>query len=271
MKITAIGVGGAFAPISKGNSNFLFTSETGKVMAFDMGQTWPYIYRDELKKDFRDIDAVYITHHHADHMCLEQFAFARYFIPATDANGLVVKPKLYMMKTLMKDAWEHSMKGGLESLQGKIMNITDYFDCCPIAENKSFIWEGYSFTPIQTVHIRSGYIIKYSYGLGIKRAPQKDAYKTSMLIDDTAYDCYITSDTMFDRQLVEYYKKSKLILSDCETLQFRSNVHPNYMDLKTLPVDCKAKMWLYHYQDKIDSWKEDGFAGFIEKGQEFII
>jgi ribonuclease BN (tRNA processing enzyme) len=269
MKLIVIGSGGAFAPISRGNSNFLFISDSGKHLVFDMGQTFPYIYRDEWGFDFRNVDAVFISHLHADHASIEQFAFSRYFIQKTDGNGLVVKPKLFMPSRLMKEGWENSFKGGLESLQGKIMHLTDYFECHPIPENRSFFWEGYSFTPIQTVHIRSGYSIKYSYGLAIKKSPFKEGGKTSKIVCDTKYDLYITSDTMFDRQLIEYYNKSNLVLSDCETLPFRSNVHPNYMDLITLPDDCKSKMWLYHYGEKVNSWRDDGFAGFVEKGQEF--
>ena len=30
-------------------------------------------------------------------------------------------------------------------------------------------------------------------------------------------------------------------------------------------------MWLYHYGEPIQSFKEDGFAGFVKKGQEFIL
>jgi hypothetical protein len=39
--------------------------------------------------------------------------------------------------------------------------------------------------------------------------------------------------------------------------------------LKTLEPEIRAKMWLYHYADKIPTFKEDGFMGFVEKGQEF--
>jgi ribonuclease BN (tRNA processing enzyme) len=266
MKIKFLGVGGAFAPISKGNSNMMFTSDSNKHLLFDFGTTSPYIYRDEWKMDFRDIDGVYISHQHADHCGgLELLAFSRFFIPKTDDNNHTVKPKLFCMKNLMKELWEHSLKGGLESLQNKIMSLTDYFDCKPISENKSFDWEGYRFTPIQTVHVRSGYIIKYSYGLGVSKliGPKQN-------VTNNYYDVYITSDTQFDQSLIEFYKKSKLIFHDCETSIFKSYVHPNYADLKTLDIDIKNKMWLYHYGEKIQSVHDDGFAGFVDKDQEFI-
>ena len=56
---------------------------------------------------------------------------------------------------------------------------------------------------------------------------------------------------------------------DTETYVNRSHVHANYADLKTLPAETKAKIWMYHYGDKIPTFKEDGFQGFVEKGQVF--
>lgn len=256
--------------MSKGNSTMMLTSDSGKRLMVDFGTTTPYVYRDEMGLDFKDIDGIYITHQHGDHIGgLELFSFSRYFMPKIE-NGVSVKPKLFVVKTLMKDLWEHSLRGGLESLQGKIMNLTDYFECHPIPENKSFVWEGYVFVPVQTVHVRSGYIIKHSYGLGIRKAPENNGNKTQrIMMNEADYDVYITADTQFDTGLLEFYKKSKMIFHDCETLPFRSHVHPNYMDLNTLPTEIKNKMWLYHYGEKIPSYKEDGFAGFVEKGQEF--
>lgn len=270
MKLKFLGRGGAFAPMSIGNSNMMFTSDNGRRMLFDFGGTAPYIYRDEWSFDFKDIDAIYITHSHADHVAgLEMFAFSRYFMPKKlSESGPPIKPTLYANRTLMKELWEHSLRGGLESLQGKIMSLTDYFDCKPISDNKHFDWEGYRFTPIQTVHVRSGYIIKHSYGLGVSRHIKADhGFKRSGF----QYDAYITADTQHDMGLVEYCHQSKIIFHDCETTAFKSGVHPNYEDLLKYPEAVRNKMWLYHYGATIPTFKEDGFAGFVEKGQEFTL
>lgn len=257
MKITFLGRGGAFSPISIGNSNLLLESDSGKKMFIDFGTTAPYIFRDEMGGNFQDIDAVYITHAHADHVGgLEFLAFHRLFLPKKEGES-IIRPKFFAARELMKELWDNTLRGGLESLQGKIMNITDYFECYPISANKIFKWENLYFTPIQTVHVRSGYIIKHSYGLGIGR--EKNG----------KYDVYFTSDTQFDRGLVEYYNKANLILQDCETGNYRSIVHAHYDDLKTLNADIKGKMWLYHYGMAEESYKKDGFAGFVEKGMVF--
>lgn len=74
-----------------------------------------------------------------------------------------------------------------------------------------------------------------------------------------------------------FYKEATIIFHDCETSPFKSGVHSHYEDLKTLPAEIKAKMYLYHYQDNVstdyDTWnakaKEDGFGGFLKIGSLF--
>jgi hypothetical protein len=52
-------------------------------------------------------------------------------------------------------------------------------------------------------------------------------------------------------------------------------VHAHYDDLKTLPDEIRKKIWLMHYQpvmpiiDLQKRARDDGFAGFVEKGQIF--
>lgn len=256
MKLTVIGRGGAFAPISIGNSNFMLTSDSGKIMMIDFGTTAPYIVRDEMGINLSSIDAVYITHNHGDHVGgMEFLAFHRYFIPP------VSKPKLFMVDLLFSDIWDHTLKGGLESVQGKVVGIKDYFECMPIRKNKSFEWENYKFTPIQTIHVVSGFLIKYSYGLMIE-SPDK-------------FYTFISGDTQYAPScLAASYEKADLILHDCDSNPNGNSihsVHAHYNDLNNLPLNIKNKMWMYHYSTKVDAFRADGFMGFVEKGQEFTI
>jgi ribonuclease BN (tRNA processing enzyme) len=254
MKITAIGRGSAFAPISIGNSNFLF-EENGKFMVFDFGTTAPYILRDEMGFDLGDIDAVYLTHAHGDHIGgIEFLSFYRYFIP--NKTGQTVRPKLFVYSDFIQPLWCQSLKGGLDGHHGKTMGLTDYYECNPIKKNKHFIWQGIQFQPFETLHINCGFMQKDSYGLFISNPK-------------TGKRGMITGDTVFNPYGLNYlYATSDIIFHDCETYETRSNVHANIADLKTLDPIIKSKMWLYHYGEKVDA---PGFAGFVEKGQVFEI
>jgi ribonuclease BN (tRNA processing enzyme) len=255
--IKFLGVGGAFAPISKGNSNMLVTSR-GKHMLIDCGGSVQYTLKDEFKVDPRDIDALWISHLHADHIgSMEWFAFYRHFLPKKDEAHNIIKPKLYMVNGLMDELWENSLKGGLQSVEGRVMHLTNYFDCIPVQENTNFKWEGFICTPVQTIHVMSGYVFKHSYGLLLKNI---ESGKTTFVTTDTQFSPY---------QLRAFYEQSDQIFHDTETLPYKSNVHAHYDDLKTLNTVTKSKIWMYHYAEKIPTFKEDGFQGFVEKGQEF--
>jgi ribonuclease BN (tRNA processing enzyme) len=259
MKLTFLGVGGAFAPLSMGQSNMILTSDMGKIMMVDCGMSAPYIFRDEMKLNVQDVDALYVSHLHADHIGgIEWLGFMRYFVPKKDKDGNVIKPKLFMVPDLMKELWETSLKGGMQSIEGRIMNLTDYFDCIPVGNETPFKWEGYTFNAVQTIHVMSGYMFKHSYGLMIQNPFNQKTF--------------ITTDTQFcPYQLNTFYQQAGLIFHDCETLPFKSHVHAHYDDLKTLPAEIKDKMYLYHYQSSDKPAKADGFQGFVVKGQEFSI
>ena len=53
-------------------------------------------------------------------------------------------------------------------------------------------------------------------------------------------------------QIMDFYKQADFIVHDCETTPFKSGVHANYLDLKTLPPEIKGRMILAHYSDKVD-------------------
>ena len=259
MKFKFIGCGSAFSTQEYYQSNIILEANSGKKMLIDCG-TDARFSTQEAGVSIDEIDAVYISHLHADHVGgMEWLAYCTYF------NPQLQRPKLYCVDTLMSEMWEQTLRGGLESIQGKMVTLTEFFDCKPVAINDSFIWEGIKFTPVQSVHIMAGMKIKHSYGL---------------LIDDGNKVVFFTSDTQFcPNQIQDFYNKAELIFQDCETYPFKSGVHAHYDDLKTLSDDTKEKMWLYHYNpvhpqfdnaDSEDSYL-DGFAGYITKGQEFNI
>ena len=249
MFLTFAGVGSAFTDQRYYQSNMVITSKSGKRLLIDCGGDARFSLA-ELNITHRMIDAVYISHLHADHIGgLEWFGFCTYFTPNCK------RPTMYIVNTLVRDLWR-SLRGGMQSHEGIVLNLNSFFEVQATSINDTFEWEGISFAPVQTVHIMNGMKIVPSYGL---------------LITENGKTTFLTTDTQFcPRQIEKFYEKSSVIFHDCETAPYRSNVHAHYNDLATLPDETKKKMWLYHYQpDPVQNPVEDGFRGLVKKGQTF--
>ncbi len=276
MKITFAGVGNAFTTQKYYQSNMVVTSESGKRLLIDCGSDARFSLGElgATNQNIGDwINGVYISHLHADHIGgLEWLGFCTYFNPKSP------KPLLFIVDTLIEELWE-SLRAGMRSHEGKILKLDSFFDVCPIPINSNFYWEKALFTPVQTVHVMDGMRIVPSYGLLIDQNKIKDPF-SGMLHDLTHLDSHVKKETVFlttdtqfcPRQIEQFYEMADIIFHDCETTTRRSNVHAHYDDLRTLPKTSKSKMWLYHYapeptQDALN----DGFRGFVSKGQTFEI
>jgi ribonuclease BN (tRNA processing enzyme) len=277
--LTFIGCGGAFT-MKNWQSNMLFThverkwgidadgngsfdaggnlqySDVTRRMLLDCGGDARFALA-EMGLGAKDIDDVYVSHCHADHIGgLEWLGFSRYFSPGR-------KPNLYINEKLADHLWTNSLKGGMASHQGVLLTLDSFFDKVDrIPRNGHFSWGDRKFRLVQTVHYMDGYEIVPSYGLLIETKPGKEVF--------------ITTDTQFcPNQIMDFYKRASVIFQDCETYdlsgKIKSGVHAHYTELKTLPEDIRRKMWLYHYNDGElpKAAEDDGFAGFVIKGQTF--
>ncbi len=278
MEIDFLGTGSAFT-MKNWQSNILIT-RNGKRLLIDAGGDIRWSLQ-EYGLSYKDIDAVYVSHAHADHTGgVEYLAFCSYFDPtytetvphdpimADPYTNYEVKKKmkLFSERNLTYELWNHTLKGGMEGIEGIEANLETYFDVTPVEKNSSFVWEGIEFDLVQTMHVSAKYKIVDSYGL--------------MFNDpDLTTRIYITTDCQFapETSMKAYYKEADLVFHDCETAPFKSGVHSHYEDLRNLSSSIKGKMWLYHYQDNVvndwDEWVKkvegDGFAGIVKKGQTF--
>jgi len=249
MKLTFLGTGSAFA-LNNYQSNMLLEID-GKKLLIDAGGD----IRHSLKAvgmSYKDIDAIYISHLHADHVGgMEYLALASYFDP--NINRL----PLYINERLSSQLWNEVMKGGAGTLQNKIANLDTYFEVNSLPKNGKFIFEGTEFQTVQVVHYVDGYEIVPSYGLIWNARNGKKIF--------------LTTDTQHcPNQIYSYYDSADIIFHDCETASFKSGIHAHYTELYTLNEKTKSKMWLYHYQDgPLPPAAADGFSGFVSQGQTF--
>lgn len=254
MNLTFLGVGSQFASQPLYHSNMLLTAKNGKKMLIDCGSDIRFSLGENgtsAAELLEKIDAIYISHLHSDHIGgLEWVAFSCYF------GAVRLRPKLFAEENLLRRLWDHALRAGLESVQGKCMTLDDYFECHYIPEGGSFNWEDIGFKLVQMPHITSSCGDHDSYGLFIESGERA---------------IFITSDTQFHPQVIEEMAaKTEVIFHDCETSAVRTPVHAHYEELLTLPEHVKRKLWLYHYQsDEGKNPVKDGFRGFVKKRQEF--
>jgi ribonuclease BN (tRNA processing enzyme) len=257
--IIALGTGSAFT-MNNWQTNFIIQRNNKNLMV-DCGSDIRWSLKSQ-SFSFKDIDAVYISHGHGDHAGgLEFLGFTRYFTRKAMIDNNVPNPlplpHLFCERNVLRSLWDHTLRGGMEGLEGIDANIETYFNIHPIERNHSFSWEGLSFDIVQSVHISAKYCIVDSFGI--------------MFRDDDGTRIYMTTDVQFspESSMMAYYDESNVIIHDCETL-YKSGVHAHYDNLKTLPDHIKNKILLVHYQDNVvqdyDNWKtkakEDGFIGF---------
>ena len=235
MKITFAGSGSAFT--KRNYQTNLIITRNRKHFLIDAGGDIRFSL-DDIGMSYKDIDALYITHLHGDHIGgLEYLAFCTFFDPS-----VVDKITLIANNDVTRELWSHSLQGGLKSIQGRKMTLHDYFDVQMIKRNGKFYWEDITVSIVQSVHIMDEYSIVPSYGLMITNPDEQAKYKK----------IYITGDSQFNpNQIIDFYKEADLIIQDCETTPYNSGVHANFMELKTLPEEIKNKMILQHYSDTV--------------------
>jgi ribonuclease BN (tRNA processing enzyme) len=290
MKLTVIGCGNAFSNLNY-NQSFLLEEGSSKMLV-DCGQQISRALHDQ-KIDLNSITDVYITHAHSDHISsLAALSFQRYDWmnkPHHYSEGNYA-PRLIANEKLMEDLWNHSLKGGLNSMEGFDATLETFFETKPIKANEEFEWEGWTVKLIQQVHVLTGSVIMPSFGLFF----EKKGHQSLFLTTDAQY--------FQPEQVGVFYEKADIIIQDCEcigvdtvakNLDFKSGVHANYGQLAgnynansmVLSEDIKKKLYLSHYQDFVTEGKDykgntcdwqllantDGFAGFVYVGMEMEI
>ncbi len=251
MKFLFLGSGSAFT-IGADNfqSNMLFMAENGQKLLIDCGTDIRFsLYHAGFSH--RDITDIYISHLHSDHAGgLEYIGFTTKFDPTCH------RPTLYLSQDIAIDLWHKSLAGGMEALEGELCDLDTFFKIHPLKPNGHFTWDNITFNLIKLNHVNTGFLLMPAYGLFFEIHGKK---------------IFLTTDTkLCFEELKSFYLEADLIFHDCEISKSPTPVHAHYQQLLTLPADIRQKIWLYGYQPgTLPPAKEDGFLGFIKRGQEF--
>jgi ribonuclease BN (tRNA processing enzyme) len=236
LKLQMLGTGSAFAKVFDNNNALLMID--GRTLMVDCGITAPKALY-ELGYNFNDLDAILLTHIHADHVGgLEELAFQMKFI-------FDRKPILYIADTLVETLWENTLKGGLQ--QDETETLQSFFDVRPIVEGTAHeVLPGLRVELISTRHI-----------------PNKANY--SLLINDFFF---YSGDSIFNADLLQslvYDRGVQIIFHDCQ-LHPPGIVHACLPQLLTLPQAIQERVYLMHYGDDQPSFiGRTGPMKFIEQ------
>lgn len=228
-------------------ANMLIESENGQKLLLDCGFDAKHaLYAQGY--DYKDIDAVYISHLHSDHIGgLEWLGFCNYFKAQR-------RLPLYISSDQKNKLWQNALSAGMSTLENEKAELETFFDPQPL-NNNEFTWNNYHFELVKTQHSLNNQHYMVSYGLFIRTGKS-----TIFITTDTRY----TPDTFKN-----YFYEADIIFHDCE-VGSSSGQHARYEALCLLDPEIKKKTWLYGYLNQtLPDAKKEGFKGFVTQGQFF--
>lgn len=259
MRINFIGTGSAFA-VQHFQSNAIL-EVNGKKLLIDCGGT-VHLALAASGITLPEIDAVYVTHLHADHWGGAEFlAYTGFFHPGFMVSGERRQLKLFA-HALVRDGLFASLKLSTV-LADRRPTIDTFFDVQHFT-GEEFEWQGIRFRLVRVAHVLDDGVPLPVYGLtwqtygGRKVWYSADAVLTGSPFRDDG------SSIIPDEKLFE---EASVIFHDCETAS-QTGVHAHYKELKRLRAEVRSKIWLYHYNDgeRADAGV-DGFRGWVKQGE----
>lgn len=239
--LTMIGVGHSEA-VEHWNNNAMITV-SGHRLLIDAGYTIKLALREQ-KLTLSDIDAVFVTHVHADHCFgLERMGYECRFLYER-------KPTLYLAPGIREELWEQTLKGVMGQIGEGPAVLEDFFEVVELNGN-GFCYRGVELTCFQNRHTPQ----KPSYGLCVNG------------------QVLFSGDTRAIPEIIARFD-ARTILHDC-TLADYNPVHSSIGELIAAYSRAqRQRMFLMSYED---CWREHRktvereFAGFARQGQAFAL
>ncbi len=243
LTIQMLGTGSAFAKHYY-NNNALLDSGEGKLL-IDCGTT-ASLALHQMGVPLPHIDAILVTHIHADHVGgLEEFGFQMNILHRR-------KPRLFIAEPLIHPLWEHTLKGGM-SQQGMIDKLEDVFEVNVITPGvPTTLVPGIQVELIPTRHI-----------------PGKPSY--SLFINERLF---YSADMVFDPDLLHHLvheRGCRSILHEVQLLG-AGEVHTTLDELLSLPKSLQEQVHLMHYSDDMEQFRDKaGMMSFLEQQRVYSL
>lgn len=237
MKIYTLGSGDAFS-VDKYNSSLVVQNEDG---FFGIECPHPYfkILKENSKLDVSEINSVFISHLHGDHMNgLEDLLFYKRFFEKK-------RIKLYAYENDLNILWDKRLQCAMgtsyNGSQWTIEEINSYIDARPLLEGDVYLDGGFLFQIKRAKH----HIVSHAIKLKDIKTGRSVSY---------------SGDTAFDMELIEWMSDADIIIHECNY----GCGHTTYESLLTLPENIKNKMKLTHLSD---SFNYDSDIPYLSDGE----
>jgi ribonuclease BN (tRNA processing enzyme) len=236
-----VGVGSAFTKQHYQTNLLIIKGEDH--LLIDCGTRCPHALY-ELGLNITDIDNFLITHSHADHIGgLEEASLMNRYFTRTKKNMVINEVYQHIL-------WDMSLRGGCaysEEKAGSVLTFSDFWNVTRPNWLANFPRETLE-ADVGSINIK---MFRTKHIPDSSNSWQNSFWSCGIIVDDRIM---FTSDTRFDRELVEWYDDHfnfEIIFHDCQF--FTGGVHASLEELNSLPPAIKKKMLLTHYGD---NWKQ---------------
>jgi len=252
-----VGTGSAFSKTNFQNNLLVVKGDVH--ILIDCGTLCPYVLETQYNTKISEIRNVILTHPHADHIGgVEEMVLIGKYVTKSPVNIIIPKP-------FKKKLWNESLRGGIQYSEHGVMKFEDYFKEIPntLIEKKPYEIYNAEMGNLDIKLFRTRHV-----------TTKENSFKNSQLSYGVLLDEKIlfTGDSQFNESQLRYmltkFPSIEYIFHDCDISGYSAGVHASYDQLCTLAPDIRAKMYLCHYNEAVNSIDAlvDGFAGLAKNG-----